>query len=26
VKIAATEDGEWSIGEMRLEMVGGGGR
>jgi hypothetical protein len=26
VKIAATEDGEWSIGEMRLEMIGGGGR
>ena len=26
VKIAATEDGEWSIGEMRLEIVPGGGR
>jgi hypothetical protein len=26
VKVAATEDGEWSIGEMRLEMTAGGGR
>ena len=26
VKIAATEDAEWSIGEMRLEMTAGGGR
>jgi hypothetical protein len=26
IKIAATEDSEWSIGEVRLEMTAGGGR
>lgn len=26
IKIAATEDAEWSIGEVRLDMTAGGGR
>jgi hypothetical protein len=26
IKIASTADAEWSIGEMRIEMTGGGGR